>query len=373
MPRVTVLMAVYNGMPYLREAIESVLSQRFSDFEFLVVDDASSDGSVECVKSYGDPRIRLVRNEVNRGQAASLNVGLRLAAGDYIARLDQDDVCLSERLGRQVEFLDRRLSVGVVGAWTYHIDSRGRKTGLFGKQRLGDYGAFLGLLLLGMNPVYHSSAMYRREVAYQVGGYDVNAAPADDYHFWSRFAMHRFSAGVIEAPLVMIRSHATQQTTVNSAAHLRSLHRAHDRMVARLSSEEDAQQLAPLLRRENAYWDSRKSAQEVVEALDGLEKLLQRLHRVLKLSSQECSSLAQIVYRSIGGSALAAALRGRRHALATYRWTCRVTKGRMPLPVMYGLSVVPFLLSTPEIRRPLSPFGGKLLQLRHGLGLVPCR
>src|SRR3972149_6665359 len=100
--RVTVLMAVYNGLPYLRQAIESVLTQSFTSFELLVVDDASSDGSVACVRSFNDPRVRLVCNERNLRQTASLNRGLELARGEYIARLDQDDLCAPDRLEKQV-------------------------------------------------------------------------------------------------------------------------------------------------------------------------------------------------------------------------------------------------------------------------------
>ena len=88
-PPITVLMTVYNGLPYLPEAIKSVVDQTFRHFEFLIIDDASSDDSVNCIKSFHDYRIRLVCNEENMGQAFSLNKGLKLSRGKYIARLDQ--------------------------------------------------------------------------------------------------------------------------------------------------------------------------------------------------------------------------------------------------------------------------------------------
>ena len=90
MPEVTVLTPIYNAGPYLREAVASILGQSFRDFEFLLIDDGSTDGSSEIVRSFNDPRIRLIRNETNQGVAATLNQGLALASGRYVARMDSD-------------------------------------------------------------------------------------------------------------------------------------------------------------------------------------------------------------------------------------------------------------------------------------------
>ena len=95
---ITVLKPVYNGAKYLNEAIDSILNQTFSDFEFLIIDDGSTDQSIDLIKTYEDPRIQLFENEVNIGQSATLNKGLRLARGKYIARMDQDDISTLDRL-----------------------------------------------------------------------------------------------------------------------------------------------------------------------------------------------------------------------------------------------------------------------------------
>jgi len=116
-PRVTVLMSVYNGGPYLREAVESILRQSFSDFEFLIIDDGSQDDSVAIVEAYKEPRIRLIRNGGNLGLSLSLNKGLELARGEYVARMDADDISRPERLALQVAFLDAHPQVGVCGSW----------------------------------------------------------------------------------------------------------------------------------------------------------------------------------------------------------------------------------------------------------------
>ena len=116
-PKVTVLMPVYNAERCLREAINSILSQTFDDFEFLVIDDGSTDGSAAIIQSCTDPRRRFVQNPRNLGLTATLNLGLGMAQGKYIARMDADDVSLPERLAKQVAFLDMHPDVGIVGVW----------------------------------------------------------------------------------------------------------------------------------------------------------------------------------------------------------------------------------------------------------------
>ena len=118
MPKVSVVMSVYNAEPYLEAAIDSILNQTFRDFEFVIVDDGSTDGSTEILEKYakGDSRIRLVHNAFNKGLIRSLNRGVKLAKGEYIARQDGDDVSLPQRLASQVQFLDEHPEIGVHSA-----------------------------------------------------------------------------------------------------------------------------------------------------------------------------------------------------------------------------------------------------------------
>ena len=116
-PKVTVLMPVYNGEKYLCEAIESILNQTFTDFEFLIIDDGSTDRSVEIIKSYDDPRIRLEVNVSNLKLSKALNKGLDIACGEYVARMDCDDISLPDRLYKQVTFMDNHPEVGICGTW----------------------------------------------------------------------------------------------------------------------------------------------------------------------------------------------------------------------------------------------------------------
>lgn len=129
-PRVSVCIPVYNRSAYIRDAIDSVLQQDFHDFELVLIDDGSTDDSVEVIQRYTDPRIRLIRNDANRGIPYSRNMALELARGEYLAWLDSDDRMAQGRLRRQVDFLDRHRDVAMVGGWLRRFDDTGRFFGI---------------------------------------------------------------------------------------------------------------------------------------------------------------------------------------------------------------------------------------------------
>lgn len=120
-------MPVYNGERFLREAIESVLQQTFADFELLIVNDGSTDRSLDIIQTYNDSRIRLIDNGANLGLIAARNTGLKNARGEYIALLDCDDIAYPDRLAEQIAFLDKNPSFGMVGAWIEMIDEKSNR------------------------------------------------------------------------------------------------------------------------------------------------------------------------------------------------------------------------------------------------------
>jgi len=134
-PKVTVLMPVHNGQQHLREAIESILKQSFTDFEFLIIDDGSTDGSTAIVKTYNEPRIRLIANTENQGTVHVLNQGIQEAKGEYIARMDADDISLPQRLEKQVRFMDSRPDIGISGAGMRLIKRASSKTPVHSQNR----------------------------------------------------------------------------------------------------------------------------------------------------------------------------------------------------------------------------------------------
>ena len=185
-PIVSVLLPAYNCPNYIREAVESILAQTFADFELIVLDDGSTDETPDIVRQYTDPRIRLL-SHANMGLAGTLNRGIGLARGDYIARQDQDDRSFPERLSKQVAFLDAHPACALIGTWA-EIWRETNKTERTHAHPAGD--AELKFLLLLNNPFVHSSVMIRKAALDRVGGYspDRTRQPPEDYELWSRIA-----------------------------------------------------------------------------------------------------------------------------------------------------------------------------------------
>ncbi len=190
-PIVTVLMPVYNGERYLRESIESILGQTFTDFECLIIDDGSIDASRDIIRSYCDPRIRLIENIDNLGLIKTLNCGLALAKGEYIARQDQDDISYPERLEKQVAFLNSHPEIAMLGTRINNIDEQGRKSTLYGYCIVCSELAIRWQLMFD-NPFVHPSVMMRAKIVSDIGGYDERFPECEDYDLFSRLVyVHR--------------------------------------------------------------------------------------------------------------------------------------------------------------------------------------
>jgi len=181
-PKVTVLMSVYNASEYLAEALESILTQTFTDFEFLVIDDGSAEPLDHVMSGCKDDRIRIVRQE-NKGLTRSLNRGVRLAKGKYIARMDADDVSDSERLELQAAELDADSGLDLVGSYFDVIDGKGNLL-----ERKEPYiDPIYRLWRLQFHNNYgHGSIMLRKETVIRAGMYDEDLRYAQDYDLWSR-------------------------------------------------------------------------------------------------------------------------------------------------------------------------------------------
>lgn len=187
-PRVTVVMAVYNAARFLREAITSVLTQTYSDFELIVVDDSSSDDSLSIVQSLGDSRMRIIRHHTNVGAALSRNDGLMAARGEFIAIMDADDVCAPTRFEKQVAFLDAHPEVGLVGCGVYdNIDASGE---VLSTSVLPEDNETIQRSLTERWCFLHSSIMFRKTLQQSVGGYRAAFEQAEDHDFILRLLEH---------------------------------------------------------------------------------------------------------------------------------------------------------------------------------------
>lgn len=186
-PKISVVMPVYNTEKYLAEAIESILNQTFKDFEFIIIDDGSTDKSLDIIKRYAlkDDRIKII-SRMNKGITKSLNEGIAFAQGEYIARMDSDDISLPQRFEKQVKFLDKNKKVVALGTKILFIDYKGRPLidVLFGKKHDKIEQAFLD----GKGgAIAHPSVMMRKKVLLSTGCYN-NFKYAQDFDLFLRLA-----------------------------------------------------------------------------------------------------------------------------------------------------------------------------------------
>ncbi len=185
---VSVILPVYNAQDYISEAIESILNQTFQNFELILINDGSSDDSLEIINSYSDHRIRVI-NQKNKGLARSLNIGLAQANGKFIARMDADDISLANRLEVQVRFLEKNPHIKLVGSAVDLIDKNGH---LICSDVSFTGNSFLKWFLKNKgNPFKHPTVLFHKEVAINVGGYNEKIGKYfEDYYLWNEISKH---------------------------------------------------------------------------------------------------------------------------------------------------------------------------------------
>lgn len=201
-PAISVIMPVYNAQTYLRECINSVLNQTFTDFEFIIIDDCCTDSTAAILSSYNDARIKIFKNEINLGLTKSLNRAIELAQGKYIARMDADDICLPKRFEKQIELLEANPKIGLCGTW---YENFGDSSGI-AKYNTTHNEIVLGLLY--QSQFCHPTVIMRKEIVDKHHLlYDTNFTTAQDYELWSRMA-HVCETANVDEVLLRYRFHA---------------------------------------------------------------------------------------------------------------------------------------------------------------------
>lgn len=210
----TVLMTVYNGAPYLRTAIDSILQQTYRDFRFLIIDDASTDDSQDIISSYKDQRIEIYCLPGNVGQTAALNIGLRHVSTPWIARMDQDDYSAPPRLEEQMRALAADESLSCVGTfcWTFNADPLRAEQKVVYPVRHED----LKRLLLRGSPMAHPSIVVSRGALLDVGGYNERYRYSADLEMYDRL-LARYRAANIPKALLGLRQHRNQGSSCKTA------------------------------------------------------------------------------------------------------------------------------------------------------------
>ena len=209
-PEVSVIMPVYNAAPYLRDAIDSIVAQTFQNWELILLNDGSTDNSLQIAQSYTDPRIRILDSEKNYGLIHQLNRGMEAAQGRYIARLDADDIALPGRLQRQFDYLEQHPEIGLLGGFARVI----------GTDEIMQHSTSredIVIELLHRNAYIHSTVMFRKSVFLAVSnGFNEEYKHAEDYHIWQLFALHTGVANLNEV-LIQYRMHEQQVSKLHAA------------------------------------------------------------------------------------------------------------------------------------------------------------
>ena len=226
-PLISVIMPAFNAVAYLTQAIDSILSQTYANFELIILNDGSTDQTDGVIKAFTDTRIRYFENQSNLGLVATLNLGLAAARGQYIARMDADDISFPVRFERQINYLESHPSIGVVGSAVQLIDESNRRLRL---SRFPLDPDLVRWILIFTNPVAHPSVMMRKSIIQSVGGY--RHCRAEDIDLWERL-IQVTQISNLSTVLLKLRKHNRNITHVDRAALITSAAEISERMIER--------------------------------------------------------------------------------------------------------------------------------------------
>jgi glycosyltransferase involved in cell wall biosynthesis len=220
-PRISVIMSVYNAEKYLAESIESILGQTYRDFEFIIINDGSTDNSANIIKTYKDTRIKYFYQK-NQGLSVALNFGIGRAKGKYIARMDADDISLPQRFEKQLDFMDEYSDIGLLGTNIEVIDKDNAFRSVISLLTQPDDLKFGEVFC---NQVAHGTVFIRREILKKSGLYDSSMEPAEDADLWRRISHYTKMANLKE-PLYRYREHGAGVTQKIDRVHEAALRTA---------------------------------------------------------------------------------------------------------------------------------------------------
>ena len=209
-PKISLIMSVYNGEDYLAETVESVLCQTFTEWEFIIINDCSTDNTSKILSDYEskDSRIKVHTNETNLRLPSSLNKALSLAKGKYIARMDADDICMPDRLQKQYDFMEANPNVDLSSCRFLTL-----KNGVYSSGGCGGKGdsESIEALLLVTNPILHPGIIAKADVIKELG-YDKNFTCTEDMELWTRFVLNNKRVEILSEYLMIYRLHDKQIT-----------------------------------------------------------------------------------------------------------------------------------------------------------------
>lgn len=276
-PKITVLMSVYNGEKFLRQAVDSILNQSFKNFEFIIIDDGSTDRTAEIVKSYKDERIKFIQNEKNVGLAKSLNRGIQLAKGEYIARMDADDLSLPRRFEKQVKFMDKDPKIAICGTWLK----------LFGNNKSeiwkvpSDFEK-IKCLMLFYPAIYHPTVFIRKAFLERYNVYyNESFNCSQDYDLWTRVA-EKAKISNLKEVLLLHRVHPDRLGVIRGSVQVENANKVRLSLIHRLGIYPKNKEFA--IHKAISYWQFKPGKEFVVDAERWLKKLVEA-NRVKRIYS----------------------------------------------------------------------------------------
>lgn len=288
-PTVTVIMPVYNSAAYLKEAVDSILNQRFTDFELLAIDDGSSDGSLEILNQIDDPRLKVLSDGQNLQQPKRYNQGIELARGKYIAIMHADDIALPHRLEKQVRFLEEHAEYDLVGSRVYFFNEQGLYQRPSSNKKRGIY---LQIYTLFNCPFFHPSILIRKHILAN-HLYKEDFTTAEDYELWSRILRNSKGANLSEI-LLHYRIHSSNNSRRKNQQQLLNIQKIWQQQFDWLGISVEQTDLNTQLFCSHSYHQALK-LDELVAAGNWLLQLKQKLQ---KNPDWEESLIRQVIYQT---------------------------------------------------------------------------
>ena len=216
-PKVTIIVPVYNTSRYLVECIKSLENLDFDTYEVILIDNNSKDDSFKILKNIKKKHFRIYRNKKNYGQSYSLNKGIRLSKAPYIAIMDSDDICLSNRIKDSYNFLKNNQDYSLVAGMSDTINSSGK---ILKKRRFTLDPDLLKIRILIENPISHTTAMFNKRIFKKLGGYSSNLNYTQDYHLFSKIILNNLKFKILNKKFTLVRKHSKQQSFLNRKKQL---------------------------------------------------------------------------------------------------------------------------------------------------------
>lgn len=214
-PRVSVLLTVYNGEPYVRDAVQSILDQTYQNFEFLIINDGSTDKTDEIIEEFDDPRLEVIHQE-NRGRSQSLNRGIRQSSCEFLAIIDDDDIAAPERLDKQIQYLENNTNVAAVGT-QYALQNYNRKPDSLDSELISpptEHDEIRKIFPL-KNPFAHSSMMYRKSALESINGFNDNLSLCVDFDVYVKLVNSGYQLGSVDEVLCTVRRNSKYRSSFN--------------------------------------------------------------------------------------------------------------------------------------------------------------